>query len=340
MVPAKLKEDSNRMSEIFDVVVVGAGPTGMACGIEALRAGLKVLLIEKGCLVNSLFHYPTNMIFFTSRELLEIGDIPLPSVNVKPTRSEALEYYRRVADVYNLPVHLRERVISIRPSNGTFELETETFRTMHHRYESKKVVIATGYYDLPNRLGIPGEELRKASHYFTEAHPYYRRKVAVIGGGNSAAETALDLYRHGAEVTLIHRQNELSKRIKYWVKPDIENRIKEGSIRALMESHVEKISEDWICVRTSDGKLVQVENEYVFALTGYHPDIDFLRLAGVEIDLIAQKPQSDPETLESNVPGLYLAGVVIAGLQTSEIFIENGRFHGKQIIADIRRKLK
>lgn len=326
------------MSEKLDVIVVGAGPTGLACGIEAVRAGLKVLLIEKGCLVNSLFNYPPNMIFFTSRDLLEIGDLPLPSIHVKPTREEALEYYRRVADFYRLPIHFQERVVNIRGRDGGFEVETvQPPRRL--RYESRKVILATGYYDLPNRLGIPGEDLPKVSHYYTEGHLFYRRKVAVIGGANSAADAALDLYRHGAEVTLIHRRPELSPRIKYWVRPDIENRIKEGSIRTLFGCEVKEIAEDWISVRTANGESVRLENDFVFALTGYHPDVDFLRSVGVRVDPVTLRPTSNPETLESNVPGLYLAGVIIAGLQNNEIFIENGRFHGKQIIADVKKRM-
>lgn len=326
------------MTETLDVLVVGAGPTGLACGIEAVRAGLQALIIEKGCLVNSIFHYPTNMTFFTSRELLEIGDIPLPSSNVKPTRGEALEYYRRVADLYQLPIHFRERVSAVRGSNGSFDVESESGDARRHRYTARKVIFATGYYDLPDLLGVPGEELTKVSHYYTEGHPFYQRKVAVVGGANSAAEAALDLYRHGAEVTLIHRGPELSQAIKYWVKPDIENRIKEKSIRALFECEVKEIANDCIRVRTAAGESLRVENDFVFALTGYHPDIDFIQSAGVEVDRESYRPRCNPETLESNVPGLYLAGVIIAGLQTNEIFIENGRFHGKQIIADIKGK--
>ncbi len=328
------------MAETLDIVVVGAGPTGLACGIEAQRAGLKVLLIEKGCLVNSLFSYPANMTFFTSRELLEIGDLPLPSTNVKPTRAEALEYYRRVADHCRLPIHYRERVLAVQGLNGNFKVETEAAFGKRHNYSARKVVLATGYYDLPNTLGIPGEDLPKVSHYAREGHEYFQKKVAVIGGANSAAVTALDLYRHGAEVTLIYRRRELSRHIKYWIKPDLENRIKEKSIRALFESEVQEIAEDWVSVQTAGGEPYRLENDFVFALTGYHPDFDFMRSAGVEIDFATFRPKCNLETLESNVPGLYLAGVIIAGLQTNEIFIENGRFHGKQIIADIVGKFR
>ncbi len=327
------------MAEKVDVIVVGAGPTGLACAIEAVRAELSVLVIEKGCLVNSIFHYPTNMIFFTSHDLLEIGDIPMSSVNVKPTRAEALAYYRPVAQFYRLPIHCQERVMAIRGSDGNFEAATQGKSDRRERHAARKLILATGYYDLPNLLGIPGEELPKVSHYYTEAHPFYQRRVAVVGGANSAAEAALDLYRHGADVTLIHRERELSRHIKYWVRPDIENRVKERSIRALFGSEVTEIAEDWILVKTASGETLRLENDFVFAMTGYRPDVEFLRSAGVEVDPESLRPQCNSETLESNVPGLYVAGVIIAGLQTNEIFIENGRFHGKQIIADIRRKL-
>jgi len=335
------------MADTFDVIVVGAGPTGLACGIEAMRAKLKLLLIEKGCLVNSLYSYPANMTFFTSRELLEIGDLPLPSINVKPTRAEALEYYRRVAEFYRLPIHYDERVIGIRSAEagagpaaaGHFQTDTEAADGKRQCYITRYVIIATGYYDLPNLLGIPGEDLPKVSHYAREGHEFFRRKVAVIGGGNSAAVTSLDLYRHGAEVTLICRERELSRHIKYWIRPDLENRIKAGSIKAMFESEVKEIAPDWIAVQSASGETQRVENDFVLALIGYHPDVDLLRSAGVQVDPDSYRPSCNLETLESNVPGLYLAGVVISGLQTNEIFIENGRFHGKQIIADIKRKL-
>lgn len=326
------------MSEKLDVVVVGAGPAGLACAIEAVKANLTVLVIEKGCLVNSIFNYPPEMIFFTSRDLLEIGDLPLPSVNVKPTRVEALEYYRRVAEFFRLPVHLYERVTGIEGSDESFQVLTQAERGRRNGYETRKVVFATGYYDLPNLMGIPGEDLPKISHYYTSAHAFYRRKVAVIGGANSAAEAALDLYRHGADVTLIHRESQVGRNIKYWVRPDIENRIREGSIRALFEAEVREIAEDWIRVETKAGETLQLENNFVFAMTGYHPDFDFMGAAGVKIDPKTCRPICNLETLESNVPGLYLAGCIIAGYQTNEIFIENGRFHGKQIIADIKQK--
>ena len=327
------------MQEPLDILIVGAGPTGLACAIEAVSNRLTPLVVEKGVLVNSLFHYPTTMTFFTSRERLEIGDLPLASLNIKPHRAEALEYYRRVADFYRLPIHFFERVVGIQGVDGNFRVETETTESKRGLYETRKIILATGYYDLPNLLGIPGEDLPKVSHYYTDPHPYYRRKVAVIGGANSAATTALDLFRHGAEVTLVHREAGLSRHIKYWIRPDLENRIKEGSICAILEAEVKEIAPGWICVRKSSGEILRVENDFVFALSGYHPDFDFLRQAGVEINPQTHRPTCDPETLESNVPGIYLAGVIIAGMDTNEIFIENGRFHGKQIISDIQKKL-
>lgn len=335
------------MTETFDIIVIGAGPTGLACGIEAARAKLKLLLIEKGCLVNSLYSYPANMTFFTSRELLEIGGLPLPSINVKPTRAEALEYYRRVAEYYHLPIHYQERVTGIRKAGagpdaaaaGHFRVDTETTDGKRKCYITRFAVIATGYYDLPNMLGIPGEDLSKVSHYAREGHEFFQRKVAVIGGGNSAAVTSLDLYRHGAEVTLVCRERELSRHIKYWIRPDLENRIKAGSIRSLFQSEVKEIGPDWITIQSASGETQRIENDFVFALTGYHPDVDLLRGAGVQVDPDSYRPSCNLETLESNVPGLYLGGVVISGLQTNEIFIENGRFHGKQIVANIQRKM-
>ncbi len=328
------------MANLLDVLIVGGGPTGLACGIEAVRANLKLLIVEKGCLVNSLYSYPANMTFFTTRERLEIGDIPFTSVNVKPTRAEALEYYRGVAAFYKLPTRYDERVVSIQGVDGAFQVGTESGSGKHASYAARKVIIATGYYDLPNLMGIPGEDLPKVSHYALEGHAFYGRKVAVVGGANSAAVTSLDLYRHGAEVTLIYRRAELSRHIKYWIKPDLENRIKEGSIRALLSSEVREIGNDWICVQTGTGEAQRLENDFVFALTGYHPDVGLLRGAGVEVDPKSYRPASNPKTLESNVSGLYLAGVVISGRHTNEIFIENGRFHGKQIINDIKQQLQ
>lgn len=323
---------------VFDVIVIGGGPTGLACAIEAQRAGFSHLVIEKGCVVNSLFHYPTQLVFFTTPELLEIGDLPFVCEREKPNRQEALKYYRRVADTYNLNVNQYERVLSVSGEDGDFRVETELVMTGERRaFRSRKIVIAIGYFDYPNLLGIPGEDLPKVSHYYKDAHPFYDRDVAIIGAANSAAINALDLYRHGARVTIIHRQAHLRPTIKYWILPDIENRIKNGEIAAHFNTVVTEIKPTSIRIRHLEtGEESELPNDFVFALTGYHTDNDFLRSVGIEIDPITMKPKHNPETMESNVKGIYLAGVVIAGKETGKIFIENGRFHGGQIAAALR----
>jgi thioredoxin reductase (NADPH) len=325
-------------SEIVDLLVIGAGPTGMACAIEAQRAGFTTMLVDKGCLCNSLFHYPAHMTFFTTPELLEIGDMPFSSPNQKPNRSEALEYYRKVAEFYRLDVRQYENVEQVDGRDGNFTVHTtDRFgRTVQHR--ARKLVIATGYYDLPNYLGIPGEDLNKVKHYYHEPHPYYGLDVLVIGGKNSAAIAALDLWRHGAKVTLVHRGKEIQKSVKYWILPDINNRIKNHEVEAYFDSVVTNITEDEVTLATRRGK-VTIANQFVFALTGYHPDFEFIERLGVKLDKANDRcPVCNPGTLESNVPGIYAAGVIVAGERTSEIFIENGRFHGKLIAEDLRRK--
>jgi len=316
----------------FDLICIGAGPTGLACAIEAKRAGLNPLVIDKGCLCNSLYHYPANMVFFTTPELLEIGDLPLTSPAEKPTRSEALKYYRKCAEHYALELRLGHLVESVEGSDSRFRVHARDAQGTAALFEARKIVVATGYYDLPNRLGVPGEDLPHVSHYYTEPHPFWQEDVVVIGGKNSAAEAALDLYRSGARVTLVHRRKELGSTIKYWVRPDIENRIKAGQIRALFETEVKRIEKGrvWVSNHAGEDSLPAVQ---VFALTGYHPDFSFLRSLGISLDPSTNKPAMDPQTHESNVPGVFLAGVVIGGNHTSEIFIENGRFHGKQIVA-------
>jgi bacillithiol disulfide reductase len=328
-----------RMSESCDVVVVGAGPTGLACAIEAHKAGFGVVNIEKGCLVNSLYNYPANMIFFTTPELLEIGDIPFTTAHQKPTRSEALEYYRKVTEHYRLDVRQYENVELISGADGDFLIETCDRISLARRYHCRKVVIATGFYDLPNLMGIPGEELPKVRHYYSEPHPYFDADVLVIGGKNSAAIAALELWRHGARVTLVHRGPVIHQNVKYWIKPDIENRIKNGEINAYFNTIVKEITPTTVVVITRDGELT-LKNDFVLALTGYRPDFDFLRKVGVQIgDPPDCRPTVNPDTLETNVPGIYLAGVVVAGNRTNEIFIENGRFHGREIALDFKRKL-
>ena len=323
-----------------DVLVIGAGPTGLACAIAAQRVGLNVVLVDKGCLTNSLFHYPAHMTFFTTPELLEIGDMPFSSPNQKPTRSEALEYYRKVAEYYKLDVRQYETVERVTGSDGDFSVHaTDKFgRKLVHK--ARKLIVSTGYYDLPNYLDIPGENLPKVMHYYHEPHPYFGQDVVVIGGKNSAAIAALDLWRHGAKVTLVHRGAELHRHIKYWIKPDIENRIKDGDVVAHFRTEVSEITEDAVTLLTPGGPKV-IPNQFVFALTGYHPDFHFIESLGVKLDdANARCPVCDPETLESNVPGIYLAGVVVAGERTNEIFIENGRFHGDLIAKDLAVKME
>ncbi len=296
---------------------------------------MKPLVIDKGCLCNSLFHYPSNMVFFTTPELLEIGDLPLVCAADKPTRVEALKYYRRVTEHYELETRLYERILGIEGRNGKFTVLTRTDTGREQKYQGKKIVVATGYYDLPNKLGVPGEDLPHVSHYYTEPQPFWNQNVVVIGGKNSSAEAALDLWRNGARVTLIHRGKELGKSLKYWLKPDIENRIKAGQIQALLSARVEEITREKVIVE-HHGLTKQIEAKQVFALTGYHPDYAFIESLGVELDSESRRPKLNAKSLESNVPGIHLAGVVIGGKHTGEIFIENGRFHGKQIVDSLK----
>jgi thioredoxin reductase (NADPH) len=328
--PGKLK-----IMATYDIICIGAGPTGLACAIEASRAGMKPLVIDKGCLCNSIYHYPVNMVFFTTPELLEIGDLPLVCAAEKPVRVEALKYYRKAVEHFGLEVRLFERVERVEGSDGKFTVVTRTEKGSEEKYHGKKIAVATGYYDLPNYLGVPGEKLPHVSHYYTEPHSFWNEDVVIIGGKNSAAEAALDLFRYGARVTLVHRQATLGQSIKYWVRPDIENRIKANEIRALFETRVVEIEPDHVVVENGAGKK-DLPASQVFALTGYHPDFSFIESLGVKLDPETRKPALDPNTLESNVPGIHLAGVVIGGLQTGEIFIENGRFHGKQIIESLK----
>jgi len=323
----------------FDVLVIGAGPTGMASAIEAQRAGFSAVLVDKGCLVNSLFHYPANMIFFTTPELLEIGDIPFTTPNQKPNRQEALEYYRNVAQHYQLDVRQYERVTSVGGRDQAFRVHTLDHHENSHEYQARKLVVATGYYDLPNWLDIPGERLPKVMHYYREPHPYFDSDVLIIGAKNSAAIAALELWRRGARVTIVHRGPGIHSNVKYWIKPDIENRIKNKEVTAYFNSRVLEILPESVRIRTAEGVLA-LKNDFVFALTGYHPDYEFLTSLGIELQKPEMRPVCNSQTFESNVPGIYVAGVIVAGSRTSEIFIENGRFHGHQIAADLKTKLQ
>ncbi len=329
---------SDAASDAVDVLVIGAGPTGLACAIDAQNAGFRTMLVDKGCLCNSLFHYPSGMTFFTTPELLEIGNVPFSSPNQKPTRQEALEYYRKVAQHFRLNIHQYQHVERVEGKADDFTIHCRDAAGRPRIYRTRALVIATGYYDRANYLGIPGEELSKVFHYYQDPHPYFDQDVLVIGGKNSAAIAALDLWRHGARVTLVHRGAGMHKHVKYWILPDIENRISHDEIHGYFETVVEEIALDWVRIRTPKESL-RLKNDFVFAMTGYHPDFAFLEELGIRLTGADRTPAFDPQTLESNVPGIYLAGVVVAGARTSEIFIENGRFHGAQIAAGLRHKL-
>ena len=327
------------MAEHFDVAIVGAGPTGLACGIELKKRGLNSVLFDKGCIVNSIYHYPTNLVFFTTPELLEIGDIPMTSLNEKPGRTEGLKYYRRVADHYKLNVHQYEKVLGFEGSDGSFTIRTETSDGNYHCYRAGKIILATGYYDIPNKLKVPGEDLDKVIHYYREAHPYYNHDVLIVGAKNSACIAALELYWTGARVTMVHRGPGISNNVKYWIKPNIENRIKVGEVKAYFHSTVKEIRPHDVILQTPEGE-VCLKNDFVFAMTGYRPDFEFMAEHGIHLDPLTSKPSTDPHTLESERKGVYLAGVIVAGTHTNEIFIENGRFHGKLIAEAIEKSIQ
>jgi thioredoxin reductase (NADPH) len=318
----------------YNLIIVGGGPIGIACALEAQKAGLNYLILERGCLVNSLYRYPANMTFFSTSERIEIGGVPFVSNNVKPNRSEALEYYRRVAVSNTLNIRLQEGVTSLRPVDGGFEVVSE-----RGIYRAARVVLATGFYDIPVLLNVPGEELPKVTHYYKEPHFYAMQKVIVVGASNSAVDAALETWRKGAEVTMVIRGEGVGPRVKYWVKPDIENRIKEGSITAYTRSMITAIREDEVDLLTPEG-IKTVANDYVIALTGYQPDFDFLMRTGIQLSADSRlQPYYDPETMETNIPGLYLAGVVCGGMNTHIWFIENSRVHAGMIIRDILNKI-
>ena len=324
---------------VRDIIIVGAGPSGLATAIAAKRQGLDFVIVEKGVLVNSIFNFPMHMVFFTTPELLEIGGLPLITPYDKPTRLEALRYYRRVVDTYGIQVSFHETVVSIdRQDDGVFAVAT-THRGVTRERHARSVVLAIGYYDIPNCLNVPGEDLPHVSHYYTDAHPYYRQRVVVVGGKNSAAEAALELFRGGAQVTLVHRHATLGDNIKYWVRPDIENRIKEGSIAARFESTVESITPTAVVINTN-GTREELPAEGVFLLTGYHPDVDLMRRAGIEGHPDTLVPTLNQETFETTVPNLFIAGGAVAGRQTGNIFIENGRVHGDRIVNVLVERLR
>ena len=318
------------MSTKHHIIIIGGGPIGIACALEAQKAGLDYLILERGCLVNSLYRYPVNMTFFSTSERIEIGGVPFVSNNVKPVRAEALEYYRRVAVSHGLNIQLQEGVRAIRPVNGRFEIESD-----RRTYDASHVVIATGFYDIPVLLGIPGEELQKVTHYYKEPHFYAMQKVVVVGASNSSVDAALETWRKGAQVTMVIRGEGIGSRVKYWVKPDIENRIKEGSIKAYTRSVLTAIRPGEVDIQTPAG-IETIANDYVIALTGYQPDFDFLRRAGIQLSADGQlQPYYDPATMQTNIPNLYLAGVVCGGMNTHSWFIENSRVHAEMIVRDI-----
>src|SRR5688572_28038968 len=318
----------------FDIIIVGGGPIGLACALEAKKAGLHYCILEKGCLVNSLYNYPVNMTFFSTSEKLEIGGIPFVSNNIKPTRPEAMEYYRRVATSNKLNIHLQEAVTAITATNGRY-----TVATAKQTYHSTYVIIATGFYDIPIYMKIPGEDLPKVTHYYKEPHVYTMHKLVVVGDSNSAVDAALETWRKGAEVTMVVRAPEIGERVKYWVKPDIENRIKEDSIKAFFNSSLVAIREKEVDIQTPEG-LVTIENDYVIAMTGYQPNCTFLKEVGIHLseDDVMQ-PTYNPETMETNLPNVYLAGVVCGGMNTHVWFIENSRDHARLIMASIMKKM-
>lgn len=314
----------------YDLIIIGGGPIGLVCGLEAKVAGLNYLILEKGALVNSLYHYPANMTFFSTSERLEIGEIPFVSLNAKPTRNEALEYYRRVAESQNLQIRLFESVTEVRRADGLFTVQSSKMQ-----YSTRNIVLATGFFDVPVLLNVPGEDLPKVTHYYKEPHFYYRQKVLVVGANNSAVDAALETWRKGAEVTMVVRESEIGERVKYWARPDIINRIEEGSIKAYFNSEITRIDAHTVDIRTPEG-LVTVENDYVVAATGYQPNFELLEQLGVALSDDARRiPVYDPETQESNQSGIYLAGVVCGGMQTHVWFIENSRVHAGKIVRDI-----
>lgn len=320
------------MTETKDVLIIGAGPIGIACSLECKKKGLNYVVVEKGTLTNSLYNYPLNMTFFSTSEKLEIDNIPFISNNPKPTRNEALEYYRRVATSNELCIHLYEEIISVEKVDDLFEITSNK-----SSYTVKNIIVSTGFYDIPNLLNVPGEDLPKVLHYYKEAHPFVMQKVIVVGASNSSVDAALEIWRKGGEVTMVIRGPEIGERVKYWVKPDIENRIKEGSIKAYFNAEIRNITETEVLINTPSGKET-LKNDYVIALTGYRPNFHFLTKLGVNLSTDGLKlPEYNPETMESNIKGLFLAGVICGGTETHKWFIENSRVHAKIIVEHIEQ---
>ncbi|MEY8848473.1 YpdA family putative bacillithiol disulfide reductase [Psychroserpens sp. XS_ASV72] len=320
------------MTKLKDVLIIGGGPIGIACALECKKKNLDYVVLEKGALTNSLFNYPLNMTFFSTSEKLEIDDIPFISNHPKPNRDEALEYYRRVATSNNLDINLYEKVLGIEKVNDLFVVTSEK-----RQYNAKNIIIASGFYDIPKLLDIPGENLSKVNHYYKEAHPYSMQNVAIVGASNSAVDAALEIWRKGGHVTMIVRGSSIGDRVKYWVRPDIQNRIKEGSIKAYFNSEVQNIKPDKITVKTPEG-MTEIDNDYVVALTGYRPNFEFLKQAGIALSEDNLIPTYNENTMESNVKGLYLAGVICGGMETHKWFIENSRIHAKVIVDHINSK--
>jgi len=316
--------------EILDILIIGAGPIGLNCALEAKKNNLKYLIIEKGTIVNSLYNYPLYMKFFSTAEKLEIAEIPFISAAPKPGRQEALEYYQGIARQKDISINLYEKVLKVSKSGNIFEIETSK-----SKYTAKNVIISTGFYDIPNLMNIPGEDLEKVKHYYTEPYPYAKQKIVVIGSSNSSVDAALETYRKGAEVTMIIRNSEISENVKYWVKPDIENRIEEGSIKAHFNAELIEIKEQSVIFKDKNGKIEEIENDFVLAMTGYLPDFDLLKNSGIDLQGECLNPVYNPETMETNIENLYLAGVVCGGKDTHLWFIENSRIHAEMIIRNI-----